>query len=122
MEKRKSDRLQPLVIRTMWTYQENESPGYLTNLSEKGAFLATDDPIPIGDTVNLDITLPWQIGEITLDAVVEWTSVDSQERTADHPRGVGLSFGDLPAEAGEKIEAFIHRFHELVAQLEDMPT
>jgi len=91
-------------------------------LSERGAFLATNDPIPIGDTVTLDITLPWEIGEITVDAVVEWTNVDSQESMPDHPPGVGLSFGDLPPAAGEKIEAFIHRFHELVAQLEDMPT
>jgi Tfp pilus assembly protein PilZ len=122
MEKRKSDRLQPLVIRTKWTYQENEKSGYVTNLSQKGAFLATDNPIPIGDTVSLDVTLPWQIGEIAVDAVVEWSSVGSEERTADHPRGIGLSFGELPREAGEKIEAFINRFHELVAQLEDMPT
>ncbi len=122
MEKRKSDRLQPLVIRTKWKYQEKQKPGYVTDLSERGAFLATNDPIPIGDTVTLDITLPWEIGEMTVDAVVEWTNVDSQESMPDHPPGVGLSFGDLPPAAGEKIGAFIRRFHELVAELEDMPT
>ena len=122
MEKRKSDRLQPLVIRTKWAYEENQKPGYLTNLSEQGAFLATKDPIPIGDPVTLEITLPWEIGEITVDAVVEWSNLDSKDASADNPPGVGLSFGKLPPAAQEKVDAYIQRFHELVAQLEDMPT
>ena len=122
MEKRKSDRLQPLVIRTKWTYQENRQSGYLTNLSELGAFLATNDPIPIGDPVTLDITLPWQIGEIAVESVVEWSNLDSKESSPDNPPGVGLSFGELPPDIQEKIDAYIQRFHELVAQLEDMPT
>ena len=122
MEKRKSDRLQPLVIRTKWTYEENQQSGYLTNLSELGAFLATKDPIPIGDPVTLDITLPWQIGEIAVDAVVEWTNLDSKDPSPDHPPGVGLSFGELPPAAKEKVDFYIQRFHELVSQLEDMPT
>ena len=119
MEKRKTARLQPLVIRTKWMHQESQKPGYITNLSEQGAFLATNDPVPVGDTVSLSITLPWQLGEVAVDTVVEWTNVDSQETT---PPGVGLSFQDLPVGASEKIENFIQRFHELVAQLEDMPT
>jgi Tfp pilus assembly protein PilZ len=121
MEKRKSDRIQPLVIRAKVVYQESKKPGYLTNLSEAGAFLATEDAIPIGDKVALNITLPWQIGEISVEGTVEWTNFDSQESTPDHPAGVGLSFGDLPPAAQEKIGAFIQRFHELVAQLEDLP-
>lgn len=122
MEKRKSDRLQPLVIRTKWTYKDSRQSGYLTNLSELGAFLATKDPIPIGDPVRLEITLPWQIGEFSVDSVVEWSNLDSKEPSPDNPSGVGLSFGELPAAAKEKIDAYIQRFHELVAQLEDMPS
>ncbi len=122
MEKRKSDRLQPLVIRTKWKYQDKQKLGYVTDLSERGAFLATNDPIPIGGTVALDITLPWEIGEITVDAVVEWTNIDSPESMPDHPAGVGLSFGDLPPATKEKVDFYIQRFHELVSQLEDMPT
>ncbi len=123
MDKRQKGRIQPLVIRAKFTYQDSETriPGYLTNLSETGAFLATKDQLAKGDGVSLEVTLPWQIGDIVVEGTVEWSNFDNPEATPDHPLGVGLRFGNLPEDARGKIAAFIERFHELVAQLEDMP-
>ncbi len=124
MNKREKSRIQPLVIRTKFTYQDSGTiiPAYLTNLSETGAFLATKEPLAEGVQVSLEMTLPWQIGDIAVEGTVEWSNFDDPEATPDHPLGVGLSFANLPEEARDKIAAFIERFHELVAQLEDMPT
>jgi len=124
MDKRQKSRIQPLVIRTKFSRGESatKQPGYLTNLSETGAFLATKDPIPKGERVSLEVTLPWRIGDIEVDGTVEWSNHDNPEATPDHPLGVGLSFASLPQQVSQKIGAFIERFHELVAQLEDMPT
>jgi uncharacterized protein (TIGR02266 family) len=124
MDKREKDRIQPLVIRAKFTHQDSETtiPGYLTNLSETGAFLATKDQLAKGDRVSLEMTLPWQIGDIAVEGTVEWSNFDNPEATPDHPLGVGLRFANLPEDARDKIAAFIVRFHELVAQLEDMPT
>lgn len=124
MDKRQSSRIQPLVIRTKFSYGESGDmkPGYLTNLSETGAFLATREQLAKGDRVSLEVTLPWQIGDIAVDGTVEWSNFANPEATPDHPLGVGLSFENLPEGARSKIGAFIERFHELVAQLEDLPT
>ncbi|HEX9726169.1 MAG TPA: PilZ domain-containing protein [Vicinamibacteria bacterium] len=124
MEKRQKNRIQPLVIRAKFSHRDSKGqiPGYLTNLSETGAFLATNNRLTQGDRVTLEVTLPWRIGDIVAEGTVEWSNFDNPEATPDHPLGVGLSFADLPQEARDKIAAFIERFHELVAQLEDMPT
>ena len=124
MDKRQKNRIQPLVIRTKFRHGDSETmaPGYLTNLSETGAFLATKDRLAKGRRVYLEVTLPWQIGDIAVEGQVEWSNFDNPEQTPDHPLGVGLSFENLPEEAVKKIAAFIERFHELVAQLEDLPT
>jgi Tfp pilus assembly protein PilZ len=122
MEKRRYDRIQPLVIRTKFIYRDDKQSGYLTNLSEAGAFLTTEEQIPVGDKLTLRISLPWQIGEIAVEATVEWDHFGPTKTEEDQPQGVGLSFQDLTPAAKEKIEMFIHRFHTLVAQLEDQPS
>ncbi len=78
-------------------------------------------PLAGGVWVSLEVTLPWQIGDIAVEGTVEWSNFDNPEATPDHPLGVGLCLANLPEEARDKIATFIERFHELVAQLEDMP-
>jgi uncharacterized protein (TIGR02266 family) len=122
MRKAESERLRPLLIRTRFSHREIKKNGYVTNLSDGGVFLATEDPIPVGDRLTLRINLPWQIGQITVEAEVVWGNFDSRESAPEHPLGVGLSFVEPSSSAREKIETFVRRFHGLVAQLDDQPS
>ena len=117
-EKRKIERLSPLVIRAGFSCGEDIRHGYLTNLSEAGAFLATDELLEVGHSLTIDFVLPWGLGKHTADASVVWLTGDVESKEEGIPAGVGLSFANLTPEARESVRRYMQRFHELVAQIE----
>lgn len=61
MQQRRHPRVGPLVIRTTFRIRETSDEGYLTSLSEGGAFLCTEEPISFEEKLTLRFTLPWEI-------------------------------------------------------------
>jgi hypothetical protein len=118
-ERRKLERLSPLVIKTQFPSGGELRHGYMTNLSESGAFLATDEEIAVGEVLDLHFVLPWGLGEHDAKASVVWKTGCEDVEAEKIPVGVGLSFNTLDAEVTESIRRYMQRFHELLEQIEE---
>jgi hypothetical protein len=117
-ERRKLERLSPLVIKTCFPRGGEMKQGYLTNLSETGAFLAIEENIPIGEVLALSFVLPWGLGEHDAEASVVWRT-DENAPAEKIPAGVGLSFTALDERVTEGIRRYMQKFYELLQQIEE---
>jgi Tfp pilus assembly protein PilZ len=88
---RKHERIGALRIEVKFRRGNDRGEGYLTDLSEKGAFLQTRQLFPVGEFVRLHVILPYQLGEVAAEARIVWLSYeDSNDDPAPH--GMGLAF------------------------------
>ncbi len=106
-------RIQPLAIRSELQFGEITLSGYVTNLSEGGAFLATEETVPNGTVLRLRIFLPGQIGQIETGARVMWRTCDAGPRAQHMPDGIGLEFIEPDPQLHEKLQNYIKRFFNL---------
>jgi Tfp pilus assembly protein PilZ len=116
---RQHPRMSPLIIRTQYRCGEVSGEGYLLNLCEGGAFLATHESFPIDETVELTISLPWQIGAIRVESRVVWRSDMIFETERELQPGAGLQFKDMCPAARDKLRNYIERFSRLASQIAD---
>ncbi len=117
-EKRNHARLGPLVIKTAFSCGAERRQGYLTNVSQGGAFLAVDDPPALGTDVEIRASLPWRLGELRARTRVAWRSEGGGEGQKKLS-GVGLAFHELSPEAHRLLDAYLKRFTELAARIEE---
>ncbi len=118
-DRRKIDRLSPLVVRTEFPGKEGgQNYGYLTNLSEEGAFLATEAGVKVGDCLELHFVLPWGLGEHDALATVIWRTNDIKHDSGEIPAGVGLSFSEIDDPVRDGIRRYQHKFFEILARIE----
>jgi Tfp pilus assembly protein PilZ len=120
IEKRIHPRYGPLVIKTAFTAGSDRRQGYLTNVSEGGAFLAVEDPPALGAVVEIRAILPWRLGELRAQGRVAWRCGAGSEGTGK-VAGVGLAFEDLNLEARNRLDAYLEKFTELAALIEESP-
>ena len=118
-EKRIHPRFGPLVIKTAFTVGADRGEGYLTNVSEGGAFLAVDDPPSLGAEVEIRAILPWRLGELCAGTRVAWRSKGGSEGSG-MLSGVGLAFEELDPKARELLDAYLDIFTELAARIEEL--
>ena len=115
VENRKHPRL-PLVVKTEVGAGDQVQRGYLTNLSLGGAFLATEKTIPPGTPLRLLVFLPWKLGEFQAEAKVVWST--GKEGSETDPPGVGLAFTKMNSEGEQRLQRYVQKFYQLVAQLD----
>lgn len=118
-ERRLIERLSPLVIRTEFPCGEDSRHGYMTNLSEAGAFLATVEELNVGQILQAHFYLPWGLGEHQATATVVWRSMDMDHDPGSVPRGVGLQFSELRTDTKEAIRRYMQKFFDILAQIEE---
>jgi Tfp pilus assembly protein PilZ len=118
-EKRKLERLSPLVIKTNFPRGGEVRQGYLTNLSETGAFLATEEEITVGDVLELHFVLPWGLGEHDAEGSVVWQTDPQNAPVGKTPTGVGIHFTRLDEEVTEGIRCYMQKFYQLLEQIEE---
>jgi len=114
-EKRKTPRIQPYVVPCRIQDGERRFPGYVTDLSQRGARLTCEQEAPgVGQVIGLEVRLARRQGRARLSGRVQWS------RPLLHPaRGhdFGLTFEGLQARERELIEAVVRDFHRQAEQL-----
>ncbi len=119
-EKRTKPRFGPLVLKARLDVDGEIGEGYLTNVSASGAFLAPDAPPALGTEISIRAPLPWNLGELRARARVVWRN-DPNSPDARNPRinGVGLAFTRIEKGSEDALDAYLQRFAELAAQLDE---
>lgn len=118
-EKRIHSRFGPLVIKAVFTAGADRREGYLTNVSEGGAFLAVEDPPPLGAEVEIRAIFPWRLGELRAATRVAWRCAAGSEGSGSLA-GVGLAFEELDPKARELLDAYLEKFTELAARIDEL--
>ena len=117
-DRRTHGRLSPIVLRAEFTVENEKQDGYLTNMSEGGAFLATDQPPKAGTAVQLRAVLPWGLGVFTATAKVRWVALGNAGDDSAL-NGAGLLFDEIPEDIRRKLDKYLDRFAELAAKIDE---
>jgi uncharacterized protein (TIGR02266 family) len=80
---------------------------YSINLSRGGLFLETDEDVPTGATVTLDLTVP-TVGTTSLNGVVAWRRPPGDPSIG--PAGLGVEFADIAPALGSLIDRLVSSF------------
>jgi len=93
--------------------EHNFYNGFSENISEGGIFIATHDPLPMGEVVQLSFKLP-SGHAVEVNGEVRW--IRDAHVMGDASPGMGLKFNDLVEEDRIAIENFLQRreplFHD----------
>ena len=120
-EKRRHPRIGPVLVRADCHLGDKDWEGFLTSLSEGGAYLVTDELLVVGETLSLQFLLPWQLGHIESDAKVVYAISESDPRPDGYPAGVGLVFVAPSSEQVERLRRYVVRFREIAERLAATP-
>jgi uncharacterized protein (TIGR02266 family) len=75
---------------------------YVTNISRSGAFIKTNEPLPLGTKVNLKFT-------VILDELETIEGIGEVVRVQDDPPGMGVVFVELTSHSQDLIAKLITR-------------
>ena len=81
--------------------------GSTRNISAGGVFVATDQPVRVGDQLKLELKLPASRNSITLDSTVRWVRLRRGAGGRNRPAGMGLQFINLTTETSSVIGSFL---------------
>ncbi len=105
MDGRKHNRL-PLSVRVAYRSTGTFLVAYSVNLSKGGVFLETEEPLPIGSPIQLELEVP-TVGLLTVVGKVAWL----REKNADGlPQGMGVQFNSLDDNYGHAIDELVKNF------------
>ena len=83
--------------------------GNLLDISTKGAFISSPDPVEVGDEVSVTFSLPGVGTYSRLDGMVAWSNSESFIRSPRHPRGFAVVFEALSPVALQAISDYVRR-------------
>lgn len=86
--------------------------GYSKNISCSGLFIATTNPIEVGERINLEIPLPEPIGG-TVRCCCEVVWKRPLGKHLPFEPGIGLKFIDMPPELAKEIDQWIRKQVEI---------
>jgi len=104
-ERRKSERAD-LVVRVTYQTVDELFTEFARNINEGGIFIETENPQSLGASVALQFKLPGSEDPIEVVGIVVRTS-DGQQ--TNDPQGMGIEFGDLSADARQRINDLVRQ-------------
>lgn len=114
IEKRTTPRIAPFVAPCRLVEGERRLPGYLTDLSLKGARVSCDaEPPQPGTTVVVEVRFGHEVRFSHLDAEVKWVKAGSGE--GGH--SLGLTFTGVTPEEQQVLESVVGEFGRRASQL-----
>ncbi len=121
LAKRRYPRIGPVLVRADCHLGDRQWEGYLTSLSEGGAYLVTDEPLEAGPQLSASFVLPWQLGNIEVEAKVVYAISESVEKPEGYPIGGGLAFVAPSASQVERLRRYVARFREIAERMGTTP-
>jgi hypothetical protein len=101
----------PFVQRCQLERDEDEPrDAFLVNINILGAYVADDDPPPVGQQLRCRFHIPGNEIELVLDAVVVWLNGRQHHPVHSLPRGFGMEFKDIPPEAVERLRDVVREY------------
>jgi len=101
-KKRLVPRAERVTINREFNSVEELLAEYVTNISSSGAFIRTDDPLPVGTKVNLRFT-------VIVDDLETIEGIGEVVRSSNEPPGMGVVFTKLGSVSRVLIERLIVR-------------
>ncbi len=80
---------------------------YTQNLSSGGAFVHTNRPLAVGDSVRLQLSFPKLISPLYIEGIVRWVRADTTTET-----GAGIEFINFDSEVRDSLGAILKHIHE----------
>lgn len=114
-EKRTTPRIQPYIVPCLLidAAGERHLPGYLTDLSIRGARVACEDLAPEpGEAVTLEFRIGRQVDSSRVKAAVKWV-----RRASRGTRSVGLRFSGVAAAERQALQTLVEEFRQRVAEI-----
>ena len=112
-DQREIPRIQPFVAPCRWVRGDRRVPGFLTDLSERGCRIHTDEEAPaVGSSLVVEARLGRQATHLRIPATVRWSQVS--------PRGgfqFGTRFEKVDAETQKALEAVVEEFRRRAASI-----
>ena len=82
-----------------------------------------DAPPSIGTEISIRAPLPWNLGVLLARARVAWQNdQNAPNANTRNPTGVGVKFTHLEEGSQDMLDAYLQRFAELAAQLDESTT
>lgn len=87
---------------------------YCTNLSRGGLFVPSNDPLPPGTEITLELDIPGENAPTEITAEVRWVR---HFDAAEGPAGMGLSFESVDGVLGDRIDGIVAQFAPMRVEL-----
>lgn len=114
-DQRQTPRIQPFVAPCRLVAGERRIPGYLSDLSTRGARVSCDEePPPVGADVMLEVRFGREVLYSRLPAEVQWVQAGPDPSS---PPDLGLRFKEVSTEDQKVLEAVVQEFRRRAAQL-----
>jgi uncharacterized protein (TIGR02266 family) len=105
MEERRQKQRVQTTLEIMSSHSGVISNSRISNISINGAFISTQNPLPVDETFTIQLQLPGVAAIMTIDVRVVWRKTHSNST----PSGMGIEFINIRPDHREKLAAFIEQ-------------